>query len=208
PYGWYVGGTIDDGSDDVLVYKAVRNSVGDHVGSDLARLDTRTGTLRSRSWGMPDAVKSWRLDAQHEPRMATAFIAGREKVYWRTGDVSQWSEVADFDAFAEPGFSPQFVGPNGQVLVTSRQSGDTQGLYTFDPRLKRLDPEPVVQVAGFDLSPNLEIDSQTGHLVGLHFETDRPQSYWFDADLQRLQRGVDAALPADRNNQLYCGRCE
>jgi dipeptidyl aminopeptidase/acylaminoacyl peptidase len=33
-------------------------------------------------------------------------------------------------------------------------------------------------------------------------------SYWFDAGLQRIQQGIDAALPAGRSNRLYCGRCE
>jgi dipeptidyl aminopeptidase/acylaminoacyl peptidase len=44
--------------------------------------------------------------------------------------------------------------------------------------------------------------------MGIHFSGDRRQTYWLDAALQRIQRGVDAALPAGRTNRLYCGRCE
>ena len=208
PYGWFLHSTIDDGSNDVFVHKFVRDSLGDPKEIQLARLNTSTGKLQTLSHAMPEGTRQWLLDPKHEPRLLTAYRAGRQKVYWRAATTGPWNEVADFAPLTEPGFVPWFVDGEGQILVTSYSGGDTRGIYKFDPLTKRVDPEPVLNLAGFDLDARKVIDTKTGHLVGLHFRADRLMSYWFDADLQRIQQGVDAALPAGRSNLLYCGRCE
>lgn len=200
--------TIDDGSNDVFVHKYVKDSLGDPKEIQLARLNTSTGKLQTLSHAMPEGARQWLLDPKHEPRLLTAYRAGRQKVYWRAATTGPWNEVADFAPLTEPGFVPWFVDGEGQILVTSYSGGDTRGIYKFDPLTKRVDPEPVLNLAGFDLDARKVIDTKTGRLVGLHFRADRPMSYWFDADLQRIQQGVDAALPAGRSNRLYCGRCE
>ena len=207
PYGWFLHSAMDDGSDDVFVYREVKDSVGDLKQIELARMNTRTGLLRNLSYGMPKGTLSWLLDQQHEPRLITTYLAGRQKVYWRKTAAEPWSEVADFDPLTEPGFSPWMVDGSGRVIVTSRMSGDMTGLYEFDPVAKRVDPKPLVSVTGFDLNAAWEVDPSTGQLLGLHFSADRPMSYWFDSGLQKIQNGVDAALPAGRSNRLYCGRC-
>ena len=207
PYGWFLHSTMDDGSDDVFVYRNVKDSVGDLKQIALARLNTRTGQLRNLSFGMPQGTRSWLLDQQHQPRLITTYLAGRQKVFWRKTDAEAWSEVADFDPLTEAGFLPWMIDGNGRVLVTSRMGGDTTGLYEFDPVAKRVDPQPLVSVAGFDLRAESEVDPSTGELLGLHFSADRPMSYWFDSGLAKIQRGLDAALPAGRSNRLYCGRC-
>ena len=207
PYGWFLHSTIDDGSDDVFVYRNVKDSVGDLKQIELARLNTRTVRLRNLSYGLPQGTRSWLLDQQHQPRLITTYLAGRQKVHWRKTDADPWTEVADFDPLVEAGFQPWLVDGSGRVMVTSRMGGDMTGLYEFDPVAKRVDPQPLVSVAGFDLNPVSEVDPATGQLLGLHFSADRPMSYWFDSGLQKIQNGLDAALPAGRSNRLYCGRC-
>ena len=207
PYGWFLHSTIDDGGDDVFVYRNVKDSVGDLKQIELARLNTRTVRLRNLSYGLPQGTRSWLLDQQHQPRLITAYLAGRQKVHWRKADVDPWTEVADFDPLTEARFQPWMVDGSGRVMVTSRMAGDVTGLYEFDPVAKRVDPQPLVSVAGFDLNPEAEVDPSTGQLLGLHFSADRPMSYWFDSGLQKIQNGLDAALPAGRSNRLYCGRC-
>ena len=207
PYGWFLHSTIDDGSDDVFVYRQVKDSVGDLKQVELARMNTRTGLLRNLSYGMPKGTRSWLLDQKHEPRLITAYREGRLTVHWRSGDADPWTEVADFDPLKDPGFSPWMVDGSGRVLVMSRISGDMTGVYEFDPVAKRVNPQPLVSIAGFDLNPVSEVDPANGRLLGLHFSADRPMSYWFDSGLQKIQNGIDAALPAGRSNRLYCGRC-
>ncbi len=207
PYGWFLHSTIDDRSDDVFVYRNVKDAVGDLKQVELARLNTRTGLLRSLSYGMPQGTRSWLLDQKHEPRLLTAYRDGRQKVYWRAAEADPWAEVADFDPLTEAGLTPWMVDGRGQVMVTARMGGDVTGLYKFDPVARRVDPQPLVSVAGFDLSASPEVDPESGALLGLHFTADRPTSYWFDDRLAQIQRGLDAALPAGRSNRLYCGRC-
>jgi dipeptidyl aminopeptidase/acylaminoacyl peptidase len=197
-YEWFVHSTTDDDSGEIFVQRVVFDGGGDVKQFQLARLNTRTGALRSLSQGMPEGTRSWHLDAKREPRMLTASVKGRTKIYWRAKDRKDWTEVADFDPLKDPSFWP--------VLVSA--TADTEGLYKFDPVTKRLDPEPVVSVKGFDLMPSRVVDSATGRLMGVHFMADRPMSYWFDDKLEQVQRGIDAALPAGRFNRLYCGRCE
>ena len=207
PYGWFLYSTIDDGGDDVFIYKVVRDSVGDLREIQLARLNTNNGATQSLSYGMPAGTRHWLLDAKREPRMLTAERNGRTQIYWRSAASEPWSEVANFDSLKDFGFDPWFIDADGKILVVARAQGDTSALFKFDPITKRVEPEPLVSVPGFDLNPSAEVDSRSRQLLGLHFTADRPASYWFDASLQRIQNGLDAALPG-RNNRLVCGRCE
>lgn len=208
PYGWFLRSTIDDGGDDVFVYRRVNDKGGDLKQIQLARLNTVNGQLKNLSHGMPEGTVRWILDAKYEPRMLTARVADRMKVYWRAAASETWSEVADFNPLTEAGFNPWGLDADGGVLVAGRIGRDTSGLYRFDPAAKRVDPEPLIGLGGFDLSATEARDSRSGNLLGLHFDADRPMSYWFDAKFDALQRGIDAALPAGRSNRLYCGRCE
>jgi len=206
PYGWYLDSTIDDGSDDVFVHRRVFDNSGDTRQIRLARLNTATLELRNLSDGTPEGTRFVLFDPSHEPRILTTYRDGRTKVYWRKSVAREWEEVADFDPLKE-GFNPWHVDEAGQVLVRATLY-DTAALHRFDPASKKLDPEPLIKIGGFDLSSDAELDSKTKHLMGMHLLADRPMSYWFDEGMQGLQKGIDAALPAGRSNRLYCGRCE
>ncbi len=206
PYGWFLHSVVGDGSDDVFVLRRVRDSIGDFKEVQMARMNTRTRELRNLSAGLPDYTSSVHFDTASEPRMAIANRAGRTKVFWRAAPGSAWAEIADLDGLKED-FEPWHVDADGTVLIQTRV-GDTLALHKFDPASKKVDPQPVLQVKGFDLDSSPEVDMRTRRLVGLHFRTDRRTSYWFDEGLARIQKGVDAALPAGRSNRLYCGECE
>ncbi|MBC7394317.1 MAG: S9 family peptidase [Variovorax sp.] len=208
PYGWSVRSSIDDGSNDVFVYRNVRDSVGDLKNVELARLSTTNGTLRTLSEGMPEGTRRWLLDPQREPRMVDAYRGGREHLYWRKTAGAAWDEVADFDPLGDADFSPWFIGDKNEVYVSATSANGTDALYRFDPVAKRVEADPVIGVTGFDLDAGRVVDTQTGRLVGVHFTTDRPTSYWFDEALQKIQNGVDAALPKGRSNRIACSRCE
>jgi dipeptidyl aminopeptidase/acylaminoacyl peptidase len=158
------------------------------------------------SLDMPQNVRRWLLDPQGVPRMVVTYKSGRQKIYWRTDASAGWTEVADFDPLAADGFEPLHIDDQGRVLVLARHGADTEALYRFDPTTRKLDAEPLIRVSGFDLSPELDVDRTTGRLLGVHFDVDQPASYWLDADMQRLQRGIDSALPG-RNNRIHCGKC-
>jgi dipeptidyl aminopeptidase/acylaminoacyl peptidase len=208
PYGWFLRAAVDSEGDEVHVERVVKDNIGETKQIELARLNTTTGEIRSQSYGMPEGAMSWLLDQQQVPRVVSAYKSGRTKIYWREPVSDKWLEVADFDTYAEPGFTPLLIDSEGQLIVGSRAGSDTTALYKFDPATKRLSPEPLLKVGGFDLPNGAETDSRTKRLVGWHFTADRPVSYWFDDGINQIQRSIDKALPAGRSNRLYCGRCE
>jgi dienelactone hydrolase len=207
PYGWYMHSAIDDESDDVFVNRLVHDNLGEPKQIELARLNTATGELRRLSHGMPDGAWSWLLDQKDAPRVVTAYASGRTKVSWRDPASGKWVELADFDSYAEDGFYPLLVEADGQIVVSARRNGDTNALYRLDPVNNLLNPEPLLQVQGFDVPNRRELDSRTHRLLGWHFTADRASSYWFDEDLARIQTSIDKALHVGRSNRLHCGRC-
>jgi dipeptidyl aminopeptidase/acylaminoacyl peptidase len=208
PYGWFLRSAVDSEGDEVYVERVLEDNFGDTKQIELARLNTLTGELRSQSYGMPEGTRSWLMDKKNEPRVVITYPGARTKIYWRAHTSEQWTEVADFDSYAGRGFSPLLIDTDGQIIVSANSDGDTAALYKFDPVSKRLNPEPLLSIGGFDLSNGAEIDSRTKRLVGWHFTADRPMSYWFDDEINKIQRSVDRALPAGRSNRLHCGRCE
>lgn len=208
PWDWSVHSATDDGSEDIFVSHHARDPRGELRRVELARLNTRTGALRSLSLGVPEGTRSWLLDAKREPRLVTASVDDRTKIYWRSGgEDTPWTEVANFDPLKDPGFSPHLVDTDGRVVVGRR--GDAgSALLAYDPSKRHIDNEPLVAVDGFDLSPRFVVDTHTRRLLGVHIHADRWRSVWFDPALERNQRSVDAALPSGRTNRLLCGRCE
>ncbi|MBX3607779.1 MAG: S9 family peptidase [Piscinibacter sp.] len=207
PYGWDLHSVTDDGSGDVFVQQRVHDAVGDLERVQLARLSTLTGELTPLSLGAPPGTFRWLLDPQGEPRLLIAQHEGRRQVYRRRDASADWEKIADYEPLLEGGFLPWHAGADGRIWVLSRRSGQGQALYELDPASGRAKAEAALAVPGFDLRPTKVIDPVGGRLLGVHFVADRPRSYWFDETLQRLQLGIDAALPAGRSNRLLCGRC-
>ncbi len=208
PYGWFFRSAIDGDGEDVFVERTVKDNAGQIKQIELARLNTSTGELRSQSYGMPEGGSSWLMDSQQEPRVVSAFQAGRTKIHWRDSASASWKEIAEFDSYTGAGFRPMLVDSDGQLVVGAKHDGDTTAIYKFDPLTKRMSQDPQLKVNGFDLPNGAEIDSRTKRLLGWHFTADRPVSYWFDDRINAIQQSIDKALPVGRNNLLICGRCE
>ena len=208
PYGWFLRSSVDNEGDEVFVEHLIKDPVGDVREVVLARLNTSTGELRSQSYGMPEAAASWLLDQQNQPRVVSAYLAGRTKVHWRDPASDKWTEVADFNRLTGPGFTPMLIDTDGQLIVGARTGSDTVALYKFDLAAKKLNTQPLLKIAGFDASNQPVIDVRSKRLMGWHFTADRPGSYWFDDRLDGIQQSIDKALPAGRSNRLHCSRCE
>jgi dipeptidyl aminopeptidase/acylaminoacyl peptidase len=206
-YGWFFHSTIDDGSADILVYHRQAQGAADYTYS-LSRLNTQTGDRRPLSFGVPPGTDRWLLDDAFEPRVVTSSKDGRTAIHWRAPASADWKQLESFDSYAgDDGFAPLRVEKGDRLLAVSRVKSDSVALFAYDLSTGKLNPEPLVAVQGFDLAPTLEVDSKTRTVVGVHFEADRPYSYWFDDKLDAAQKMVDAALP-NRTNKLRCGRCE
>jgi dipeptidyl aminopeptidase/acylaminoacyl peptidase len=208
PWGWSLRSTIDDGSNDVLVVKALTDSAGEPQGYDLVRLNTVTGTRESLSTHQPDHTYGFELDAHHMPRVLQTRFQGREQIWWRPDDEARWRSIADFEQFDAKGFTPWMVDADGSIIVAATAGQDTVGLYKLDPSTGRIGADPFLRVPGFDIeSAHAVIDDHTRRLMGVRYETDDWHTYWLDPALASIQKGLDRALPPGRVNRLICGDC-
>lgn len=205
-YGWRLAGTIDDGSEDVMMSKYVVDNAGEPQGVQVSRLNTVTGVRHSLSYGLPERVYSWLTDATRQLRAAATYGKGREQIWWRDKADQPWQQVADFDELGPDSIQLWHLDPDGQVYVLARKGAATEGLFTFDPHTARISDTPVALLKGFDLDPERLVDSRTHKLVGLRFRTDASHTLWLDDRLAALQNGLDKALPG-RSNTVLCTRC-
>jgi dipeptidyl aminopeptidase/acylaminoacyl peptidase len=208
PWGWGVAGTLDDGSDDVLVARTWGQDVNDPQAGRLARLNTRNGSLTPLSADAPAFGQRWLLDAKLQLRVTTTERDGRVRIHWLPPGSREWQVVLDQGSFAPTRMEALALEGDSNLLVEGRLEGqDFSGLYVLDLKTGRVDPSAVLALRGYDLDAELEVDTQTRRVVGVHTQADRPVSVWFDARLAAVQKAVDAALPAGRVNRLICGRC-
>lgn len=207
PYGWFVWGTLDDGSDDILVFRRTTDGSGDAMLGALARLNTRTGGITTLSGGAPPFATHWVLDSQRQLRVVATQRDGRSRLHWKKPGSEDWAVVVDEAALDAGTLAPRYLENDGTLIVEARNGRDTTALLALDLATGKLDPEPLMALAGFDLHAELETDSRTGHVVGAHTRAARPVSVWFDERLAGIQATVDAALPG-RYNRLACGRCQ
>jgi dipeptidyl aminopeptidase/acylaminoacyl peptidase len=208
-YKWSWTRSIDDGGDDILVRERQVDQNYNWVfnANVFARLNTVTGELRRMSGKAPEHVVSWLTEGPGESAVVATQAAGRVKLFWRSTPDQDWTLLEDENAVTGNPMQARYLDGKNKLTVTAVRGG-YRALYSFDMATKTLSAEPIAAVKGFDLDPVLEVDSQARRLVGFHFQTDRPGSYWFDEKLDAIQRSVDASLPKGRSNRISCGRCE
>jgi dipeptidyl aminopeptidase/acylaminoacyl peptidase len=199
--------TIDDGGNDIWVYERVFDNRDQPTGFALARMNTRNGHLRKYVAGTPQHTWGWLFGPNGEPAVAKTEWDGRTKLHHRDSPDQPWATLRDEATVGGREFSPAHLHTDGRLIVTARNGGDTSSLYDLDLRTGQLSQEPLVAVKGFDLNPGVVLDTSTRKLMGIHFRTDRPYTYWFDDGLHTIQQGLDAALPG-RFNEIDCARCE
>ena len=188
--GSFFSTTRQKTSDDIFVQGAEYTPAGELHHTELYRLNTRTGR-QTRLKG-PDFIWSWVLDQDDQPRVAVTVRDGRRTVLYNDVATGSWRELDARGAFDSGGFRPYAVMPDGTLLVTAREGGDTSNLYRFDLAANRVG-ETVVAVKGYDFDGSLVVDDR--HLLGVLYTGDATSVVWLDDRLKALQQKVDALLP-------------
>jgi dipeptidyl aminopeptidase/acylaminoacyl peptidase len=206
PRGWDYWQSVGDGSDDVLVTRALDSLEEGRRPQVLARVDTRTIRLTVLSDGQPAGTTGWLLDAQGRLRVVTTTVKDKVAIWWRAQPDGAWEKLQERDRVEGSGFSPIALEADGTLIVVSRMAGDASALHTFDLAKRQLDPQPLVGVKGFDVDSVL-FDRGAQRVAGVPVSAQKPQMVWFDDGLAKAQAVVDKALPAGRSNRLICGHC-
>ncbi|HSV71743.1 MAG TPA: prolyl oligopeptidase family serine peptidase [Methylibium sp.] len=210
---------VGDGSPSILVYVPAEDFDpkhplarlapqfydGRHEPALLLRLNVATGQ-REVLVTEPVDADSWMVDASGAPRLAQKRLGASERVYWRDPKTDEWTVLLDQ---LLPGrlLSPFAFERDGMLLVARQdQDHDTQAMYRYDLRARKFEAEPMLTARGFDVPESVEIDNATREIFGAHLATETARSVWFVPELQRLQAGLDAALPG-QVNRLVCDPC-
>ncbi|MBZ8143461.1 hypothetical protein CLD22_26860, partial [Rubrivivax gelatinosus] len=149
-YGWDLLSTVEDGSADILVKER-----GGQDKQRLGRLDTLTGELRRLGDDVTFRAVQWVFDRAGDMPALRVRQQGRDRIVVKDSEASEWRTVWERPT-ADPDMPSPLALENGhELLVATRSGGDTEGLFVLDTRNGRLDPEPVLRVARYDVGPAL-----------------------------------------------------
>ena len=194
-------------SDDVFVVQPVASNIHDVKALNLMRVNTKTGHVET--FNRPGDTIDWIIDETGVPRVNVTLHNGIETIYYLDRATEKWRELAEFNAYTEGGFQPKYIGPDGALYVTARNGGDTAAFYRFNLEKNAIDSEPLIAFKDFDfdergsgafyLNDRFVANSPAKKLLGVHYETDKAGTFWFDDDMKNIQKKIDGLLPKTAN---------
>ena len=191
-------------SDDVLVVVPSMQAQG-RFSSNVYRVNTKTGQSTLATLGGPSNAVSWLFDQQGVARIAITQLEGVSRFFYRDGEGTPWRSLLEVQPTeVTKAVTPVAFDAQGQLYVSAYGDQDTTAIYKFDTRAGRPEAEPVFGVKGFDVNGGMVFSVDGSKLLGIRYDADKPRTHWLDADMARIQRAVDQALP-DTVNQLQPG---
>lgn len=199
------------GPDEILV--SVWSSGGtasNTFGSNIHRLNTRTGRSTIMTLGGPGRVVGWGFDDKGVARLAVSLDEKTvARTHFRASADAPWAVLTE-SAFDDPAaITPlAFDGPNHLYVVT-RVNSDFAGVYRFDIAARKVLPEPVAAIKGYDLGPEDQGGAPTapgdplifgtgdkrGQLMGVRYHAERRGVYWIDEERRKLQEQLEQGFP-------------
>lgn len=178
---------------------------------DLYRFNTLTGKSTLLTFDSPGNVSSWVLDRNRVPRVAVsdADRVGKEtwtmrSVWHRAGEGAKWEKLFEYKVtWGQP--HGEMMAPiafdfdNTTLYVSSNIGGrDKRGIFKYDTVNKKMGElvfeHPLIDVAG-----GLLFSADKKKLVGIRYSAEMPATKWFDAELDTLQKQLDATVPGNVN---------
>ncbi len=206
-YTWGVVGPIrSDKGPYVLVRQGISTSVGDWEAGKSARLNTLTGELSLILVNAPENSNDFIFDAQGEPRLARTSAKGRVQLHLREPGTNQWKVISDLPSLSPEGIDPLYLEDDENLVVSTRNGKNTAGIYLFNLKTLKLDPEPLVHAPRYDIG-QIKANSKARRVIGAELLAEHSQTVWFEPSLAALQKGLDVALPKGRQNHIICGNC-
>ena len=177
---------------------------------DVYRVNVRNGRKTLVTETRPGRVVDWTLDRRQLPRVAISSVKDTrvQVVSYRADERDEWHELWRFDLAKGPATYPLYFDDDNQTLLVASDEGrDTMAVFRYDPRTKTRG-ELIAQHPRYDIGTNeqgeqvgrLRIDRKTRKVVGITVEGARRETVWLDADYERIQRTLDAALPGTIND--------
>jgi hypothetical protein len=86
-------------------------------------------------------------DPDGQLRIVVTESGGRARVHHRAAGSREWEVVEDLPLFDASRMDPLYIEADGSWIVSSRRGRDTDALFVYDPKTRKLDPEPLVAEA-------------------------------------------------------------
>ncbi|MGH8802302.1 MAG: hypothetical protein ACREX6_08420, partial [Casimicrobiaceae bacterium] len=171
----------------------------DILSRDLYRVDTETGAKHLLSFESPGFVQQWIVDFDNVPRAVVTADVDADKSAWyvRKSANDPWVKVEETH-LGNLTSGPMQFDASGRILYAwARRGGDDRAsIYEYtvaSGAWKKVVSHPVRDI---DADTSVFVDDWVGHRVlGLRYTDDRTSPAWFDPLYERVQKGVDLALP-------------
>jgi dipeptidyl aminopeptidase/acylaminoacyl peptidase len=191
---------LEDVEDEILFQMNRRDP---HV-FDVFRLDVNTGEMELAAEN-PGNVQSWITDHDGKLRLATTTDGVSTSILHRGNEGDEWQVVATYN-FKESATPLFFTFDNRRVYVSSNVGRDKSAIYEYDlesgETTDLIYEHPEVDVY------NLLQSRKRKKIVGVSFETDKPDYEFFDDARAETQRFLDEKLPGMVNTVVSYSRDE
>jgi dipeptidyl aminopeptidase/acylaminoacyl peptidase len=198
-------GLTHDGSPDVFVAAPLRSL--DSV--DVYRFNTMTNRYSLLTADSPGDVNRWVLDWNHVPRIAVSQpreekTSRARTIWYRENADAKYEKLfecqttggqCEGDGLSPIGFDPD----NTTLYVSSTRGRDKAAIYKYDTRTRKLG-DLVFEHPLVDINGGLIFNWGLKKVLGIRYNADKPGVKWFDPDLEKLQKMVDATFPKTFNN--------
>lgn len=181
--------------------------------ADLYRFNTESGKITLLTFDSPGNVSSWVIDRNRVPRVAVrdADRVGSEtwtmrSIWHRTGEGAKWEKLFEYkvtwgNPLGDMMAPIAFDFDNTTLYVSSNIGGrDKRAIYKYDTVNKKMG-DLVFEHPLIDLTGGLLFSTEKKKLVGIRYSAEMPVTKWLDAELESLQKQLDATLP-DNINQI------
>lgn len=193
-----------DGSADVFVTASMRSR--DSV--DVYRFNTMSGRYTLVTADSPGEVRGWVLDWNHVPRIAVSqadkeAVSRTRTVWYRDNADAKWEKLFECETVGGGciggSIRPIAFDPDNTTLyVASTLGRDKSAIYKYDTKARKLG-EVVFEHPLIDVGGGLIFNWAQKKLLGIAYDADKPGVKWFDPDMDKLQRMIDATFPKTFN---------
>ena len=192
-------------SDEILVTTSAISAFDPRTGlrfPHVARMNVFTGHMQ-REVTNPGHVVSWFTDHHGLVRLGVSMDLGQGqkpgtiKMLYRPDRRSPWTTLFEYKSGKPAIYPHSFADDDRTLYVVHYGRENTMGLYTFDTEKKSLG-ELLFRHKEVDIG-GIFVEPRSGKLLGLAYESDRPELFWTDPHYARLQAAVDQALPGGMN---------
>ena len=140
-------------------------------------------------------VMNWLTDYQSNVRIAVEQKGSLYTIFEYQAKERKYRELWQFEAFSEDAVWPLKFDSNPNILYVEAHYNGKDAIYKVDLSQPELKKELVYFDEEYDVVGNLRRSPKTGEIIGIG-------SHFWHPDYQKLQKGIDQALP-DTYNHMF-----